>query len=107
MQIYSILHSKYFDIYAYRGAALHDKLESMLSTGEIAAIVYSNPNNPAWICLEEEELASIGELATKYDVIVMEDLAYFCMDFRRDLGHPFEPPYPPTVAHYPDNNILM
>ena len=43
-----------FDIYAYRGAALHDKLESMLSTGEIAAIVYSNPNNPAWICLEEE-----------------------------------------------------
>ena len=52
-----------FDIYAYRGAALHDKLESMLSTGEIAAIVYSNPNNPAWICLEEEELAIIGELA--------------------------------------------
>ena len=74
---------------------------------EIAAIVYSNPNNPAWICLEEEELAIIGELATKYDVIVMEDLAYFCMDFRRDLGHPFEPPYPPTVAHYTDNYILM
>ena len=43
----------------------------------------------------------------KYDVIVMEDLAYFCMDFRRDLGHPFEPPYPPTVAHYTDNYILM
>ena len=63
-----------FDIYAYRGAALHDKLESMLSTGEIAAIVYSNPNNPAWICLEEEELAIIGELATKYDVIVNDIL---------------------------------
>lgn len=59
------------------------------------------------VCLEEEELAIIGELATKYDVIVMEDLAYFCMDFRRDLGHPFEPPYPPTVAHYTDNYILM
>ena len=29
------------------------------------------------------------------------------MDFRRDLGHPFEPPYPPTVAHYTDNYILM
>ena len=96
-----------FDIYQYRGAALREKLESMLQAGDIAAIVYSNPNNPAWICLEEEELAIIGELATKYDVIVMEDLAYFCMDFRRDMGHPFEPPYPPTVAKYTDNYILM
>ena len=96
-----------FDIYHYRGKALREKLESFLVKGDIAAIVYSNPNNPAWICLEEEELAIIGELATKYDVIVMEDLAYFCMDFRRDMGHPFEPPYPPTVAHYTDNYILM
>jgi aspartate/methionine/tyrosine aminotransferase len=96
-----------FDIYNYRGEALREKLEQMLSKGDIAAIVYSNPNNPAWICLEEQELKIIGELATKYDVIVMEDLAYFCMDFRHDLGHPFEPPYPPTVAHYTDNYILM
>ena len=96
-----------FDIYNYRGEALREKLEQMLSAGDIAAIVYSNPNNPAWICLEEDELKIIGELATKYDVIVMEDLAYFCMDFRHDLGHPFEPPYPPTVAHYTDNYILM
>lgn len=96
-----------FDIYHYRGAALHDKLESILKSGDIAAIIYSNPNNPAWICLEEEELAIIGRLATQYDVIVMEDLAYFCMDFRRDMGHPFEPPYAPTVARYTDNYILM
>ena len=98
---------KEFDIYNYRGEKLREKLEEMLSAGDVAAIVYSNPNNPAWICLEEEELAIIGELATKYDVIVMEDLAYFCMDFRRDLGHPFEPPYAPTVARYTDNYILM
>ena len=96
-----------FDIYHYRGKALREKLEGILTNGDIAAIIYSNPNNPAWICLEEEELAIIGELATKYDVIVMEDLAYFCMDFRRDMGHPFEPPYPPTVAKYTDNYILM
>lgn len=96
-----------FDIYNYRGEALRDKLESMLAGGDIAAIVYSNPNNPAWICLEDAELKIIGELATKHDVIVMEDLAYFCMDFRTDMGHPFEPPYPPTVAHYTDNYILM
>ena len=98
---------KEFDIYNYRGEALRGKLEEMLSDGDIAAIVYSNPNNPAWICLEESELAIIGELATKHDVIVIEDLAYFCMDFRKDLGHPFEPPYAPTVAHYTDNWILM
>ena len=98
---------KEFDIYEYRGQALRAKLEEMLSDGDVAAIVYSNPNNPAWICLEEEELKIIGELATTYDVIVMEDLAYFCMDYRRDLGHPFQPPYPPTVARYTDNYILM
>lgn len=96
-----------FDIYHHRGAKLAEKLESYLSKGDIAAIVYSNPNNPAWICLEEDELKTIGTLATKYDAIVMEDLAYFCMDFRRDMGHPFKPPYPPTVARYTDNYILM
>ena len=99
---------KSFDIFPYRGAEkLEARLEEEFSCGEIAAIVYSNPNNPAWICLEEEELEVIGRLATKYDVIVMEDLAYFCMDYRRDLGHPFEPPYLPTVARYTDNYILM
>ncbi|HIY36376.1 MAG TPA: pyridoxal phosphate-dependent aminotransferase [Candidatus Paraprevotella stercorigallinarum] len=96
-----------FDIYHFRGEALRAKLESYLSKGDIAAIVYSNPNNPAWICLEDSELAIIGELATRYDVIVLEDMAYFCMDFRRDLGKPFQPPYPPTVAKYTDNYILM
>ena len=96
-----------FDIYNYRGEALRGKLEQMMVAGDIAAIVYSNPNNPAWICLEEEELRIIGELATKYDAIVIEDMAYFCMDFRRDMGHPFQPPYPPTVARYTDNYILM
>ena len=98
---------KEFDIYSYRGQALRAKLDEMLADGDVAAIVYSNPNNPAWICLEEEELKIIGEMADRYDVVVMEDLAYFCMDYRRDMGHPFQPPYPPTVARYTDNYILM
>ena len=97
-----------FDIYAWRGAArLREKLEQELAAGDIAAIVYSNPNNPAWICLEEEELQVIGELATKWDAVVMEDLAYFCMDYRRPLGRPYEAPFLPTVARYTDNYILM
>jgi len=96
-----------FDIYPYRGSALRARLEEELSAGDIAAIIYSSPNNPAWICLEESELQTIGELATKYDAVVLEDLAYFCMDYRHDLGHPYQAPYLPTVARYTDNYILM
>ena len=96
-----------FDIYGFRGYRLKEKLESMMSSGDIAAIVYSNPNNPAWICLEEQELRIIGELADRYDAVVMEDMAYFCMDFRKEFGRPYSPPYPPTVARYTDNYILM
>lgn len=96
-----------FDIYNYRGQALREKLESFLKKGDISTIVYSNPNNPAWICLEDEELKIIGELATKYDVVVLEDLAYFEMDFRKPLGKPFTAPYQVSVANYTDNYIIM
>lgn len=96
-----------FDVYDFRGDQLRSKLESYLSKGNICAIVYSNPNNPAWICLTESELQTIGELATQYDAIVMEDLAYFAMDFRQDLSTPFQPPYQPTVARYTDNYMLL
>ena len=64
-------------------------------------------NNPSWICLKEEELRIIGELATQYDVIVLEDLAYFAMDFRQDLSKPFQAPYQPSVAHYTDHYVLL
>ena len=59
---------KEFDIYPYRGENLREKLEEELKEGDVAAIVYSNPNNPAWICLDESELKIIGELATKYEI---------------------------------------
>lgn len=98
---------KEFDIYPYRGQALRAKLEEELRCNDVAAIIYSNPNNPAWISLEEEELAIIGELATEHDVIVLEDLAYFAMDSRRDLSHPYRAPFVRTVARYTDNYVLM
>jgi aspartate/methionine/tyrosine aminotransferase len=105
----SVMGEKYetFDVYNYRGEKLRPKLESYLSQGNISAIIYSNPNNPSWVCLKEEELKVIGELATKYDIIVLEDLAYFAMDFRTDLSVPYQAPYQPTVAHYTDNYILL
>jgi aspartate/methionine/tyrosine aminotransferase len=96
-----------FDIYDYRGEKLKDKLESYLASGKISSILYSNPNNPAWICLNDEELSIIGHLARKYDVIVIEDLAYFGMDFRVDYARPGEPPYQPTIAKYTDDYIIL
>ena len=96
-----------FDVYNYRGKKLKEKLESYFKTGKIHSVLYSNPNNPSWICFTDEELKIIGELANKYNVVILEDLAYFGMDFRKDYSKPGVPPYQPTVAKYTDNYILF
>jgi len=96
-----------FDIYNHRGKKLREKLESYLKSGKISSLLFSNPNNPTWICLTEEELAIIGELSRKYDVIPIEDLAYFGMDFRKDYSNPGIPPFQPTVAHYTDEYVML
>ena len=98
---------KSFDILNFRGEKLRQKLESYLVENNVCTITYSSPNNPSWISLSEEELQIIGELATKYDAIVVEDLAYFGMDFRKDYGKPGVEPYQPTVARYTENYILL
>jgi len=105
----AVLGMKYesFDIYEYRGKKLKEKLESYLKKGNISAFLYSTPNNPSWICFTNTELKIIAELAEKYDVIALEDLAYFGMDFRQDFGKPGQPPYQSTVAHYTDNYVLL
>ena len=96
-----------FDVYNHRGDKLKNKLEDYLQKGNIAAIIYSNPNNPAWICLNSDELKIIGDLSAKYDAIVLEDLAYFGMDFRKDFGTPFQAPFLPSIAKYSDNYVLL
>jgi len=98
---------KSFDILNFRGEKLRQKLESYLAENNVCTITYSSPNNPSWISLSEEELQIIGELATKHDAIVVEDLAYFGMDFRKDYGKPGVEPYQPTVARYTENYILL
>ncbi len=107
-QVHVLGHNYYsFDIYDFRGKKLKQKLESYLQTGKISSILYSNPNNPSWISLTEEELEIIGTLATRYDAVVLEDLAYFGMDFRKDISVPCKPPFQPTVAKYTNNYILL
>jgi aspartate/methionine/tyrosine aminotransferase len=107
-QVKMLGHDYYsFDIFEHRGKKLKNRLESFLKPGKISSIVYSNPNNPTWMCLTEDELEVIGDLARKYDVIVIEDLAYFGMDFRKDYSHPAQPPYQPSIGHYADDYILL
>ena len=108
MQIKMLGHDYFsFDLFNYRGKKLKEKLDSVLAGGKVSSIIYSNPNNPSWMCLTEEELSIIGEMANKYDVIVIEDHAYFAMDFRTDYSHPGQPPYQPTVGKFTDNYILL
>mgnify|MGYP006290081919 CR=1 FL=1 len=96
-----------FDLYDFRGKKLRGKIREEIEKGQYSSILYSNPNNPSWICLNEEELRIIGEVSREFDVTVIEDLAYFGMDFRKDLSRPGEPPFQPTVARYTDNYLLL
>jgi aspartate/methionine/tyrosine aminotransferase len=96
-----------FDVYNYRGGKLEARLREYLDTGLVSTILYSNPNNPSWICFTEEELEIIGKLASEYDVVVIEDLAYFGMDFRKDVSEPGKPPFQSTVARYTENYLLL
>lgn len=97
-----------FDIANFRGDRLAEKIETYLKKGNIAGILYSNPNNPTWMCLTDEELQTIARLATQYDVVVLEDLAYLNMDFR-DIrrGTPYQPPYQPSIARYTHSSIQI
>ncbi|MEA3477584.1 MAG: pyridoxal phosphate-dependent aminotransferase [Bacteroidota bacterium] len=108
-QQHKVLGIKYetFDVYDYRGDKLEEKLESYLKKGNISCLLYSNPNNPSWICFTDKELKIIARLAGQYDVIVIEDLAYFGMDFRKDYSIPGQAPYQPSVSQYTDNYILL
>jgi aspartate/methionine/tyrosine aminotransferase len=97
-----------FDVYDHRGEKrLREKLVPYLESGEFGALLYSTPNNPSWICFTEAELAVIGELCTRYDVIAIEDLAYFGMDFRQDCSRPGVEPFIPSVSKFTGNYILL
>lgn len=96
-----------FDIYDFRGKKLRDKLKSYFDSGDISCVLYSSPNNPSWITLTEDELRIIGDFCEKYDIVAIEDLAYFGMDFRKDYSKPGEAPFHPTVARYTDNYLIL
>ena len=99
-----------FDVADFRGDKLEAELERHFRTGRIAAMLFSNPNNPSWMCLTEQELEIIGRLATKYDVLVIEDLAYLNMDFRDHVA--MEPElahkcFPALAARYDNDGQFL
>lgn len=91
-----------------REGGFEESLRSLLGSGEFSALIYSNPNNPSWMCLSEDELEILARVADETETIIIEDLAYFCMDFRRNgFGIPYQEPYPPTVAKFTGNCMLL
>ena len=95
------------DIDDARNNGFRYSIEEIIVRENVTSIVYSNPNNPTWLCLTEDELQVVGELADTHQIVVIEDLAYFGMDFREDYGHPGVAPYPPTIARYTSNYIIL
>lgn len=95
------------DFYDHRGETLIRAVEERLATGDVCAILWSSPNNPSWIILKEGELEGIGRLCDRYDVLAIEDLAYFGMDVRQNYLIPGKPPYQPTVLRYTKNGVCV
>ncbi|MBN1824724.1 MAG: pyridoxal phosphate-dependent aminotransferase [Candidatus Eisenbacteria bacterium] len=94
------LKTDHIDFYDHRGEKLIRALDERLAKGDVAAVLWSSPNNPSWIILTEEELAGMAEAIDRHGAIAIEDLAYFGMDFRKEYGRPGEPPYQPTIGRH-------
>jgi len=86
------------DFYDHRGAKLVAAVDARLARGDVGAVIWSSPNNPAWISLTQDELDGLAAAGDRHDVLLVEDLAYFGMDLRRDGVVPGEPPYQPSVS---------
>jgi aspartate/methionine/tyrosine aminotransferase len=95
------------DFYDHRGDRLLQAVEDLVKQGDICAILWSSPNNPTWVVLKESELEGLGKICDKYDVVAIEDLAYFGMDIREDYSRPGQPPYQPTILRYTKHGICL
>jgi aspartate/methionine/tyrosine aminotransferase len=91
------------DLYDRRGDQLIDAIESIVrEKGSIGAISWSNPNNPTWNVLTEEELRGIARICIGWDIVAIEDAAYFGMGTWTEADRPSK-----TVAQFTDNYFLL
>jgi aspartate/methionine/tyrosine aminotransferase len=95
------------DFYDHRGDELIRAVEDRAKQGDVCAILWSSPNNPSWVTLKDSELQGLGRICDRYDVLAIEDLAYFGMDMREDYYRPGEPPYQPSVLEHTQRGISV
>lgn len=95
------------DFYDHRGETLLRAVEDRAARGDVCAILWSSPNNPSWIALDESELQGLGRICDQYGLLALEDLAYLGMDMRQDYYTPGRPPYQPTVMRYTRHGICI
>jgi len=95
------------DFYDHRGDKLLQAVEDLVKQGDVCAILWSSPNNPTWVVLKESELEGLGKICDEYDVVAIEDLAYFGMDIRENYSTPGQPPYQPTILRYTKHGICL
>ncbi len=88
------------DFHDHRGDDLIRAIEERAARGDVCGLLWSSPNNPSWIVLQEDELRGIAEVCDRHDLLAIEDLAYFAMDLRQNYFEPGKPPYQPTVLRY-------
>jgi aspartate/methionine/tyrosine aminotransferase len=101
------LKSDSIDFYDHRGEVLVKAVDERLARGDVGAVIWSSPNNPAWISLTQDELDGLGACGDRHDVLMIEDQAYFGMDLRTDVFQPGVPPYQPSVARNGRTWVLL
>jgi aspartate/methionine/tyrosine aminotransferase len=95
------------DFYDHRGDTLIQAVEERAKRGDLCAILWSSPNNPSWVILKDSELAELGRICDTYNLIAIEDLAYFAMDVRQDYTQAGVAPYQPTVLKHTKRGICL
>lgn len=61
-----------------------DRLESLINE-RTKAIIINSPSNPTGNCLTIDTMKKIGEIAEKYDLIVISDEIYTCFSFQHEF----------------------
>ncbi|HKQ61000.1 MAG TPA: pyridoxal phosphate-dependent aminotransferase [Candidatus Polarisedimenticolaceae bacterium] len=101
------LRAEPLDFYDHRGPRLLEAVERLAARGDVCALLWSSPNNPSWICLQPAELEGLARIAERYELIAIEDLAYFGMDTRQDYYQPGRPPFQPSVLQHGSRAISL
>lgn len=61
-----------------------DRLESLINE-RTKAIIINSPSNPTGNCLTTETMKKIGDIAEKYDLIIISDEIYTCFSFQHEF----------------------